>query len=90
MTAPETLAVMRAVRNETFPPTNPAVLLAAARDAYLSGIRHREIAATLAWCLWVMAMNVPEEFTPEQRDAIGRLYGSPSLPMALDRESVAS
>jgi hypothetical protein len=65
----QTQDVIDALDN-AYPPTNPAVLLAAARDAYLSGIRHREIVRLLSWTLYVIANNVPGEVTPGQREAI--------------------
>jgi hypothetical protein len=78
MTAPETLRVIDAL-DTLYPPTNPAVLLAAARDAYLSGVRHRELVRLLTWTLVVIARNVPSELTEGQLQAIVALEFAPTL-----------
>ena len=56
------------------------MLLAAARDAYLSGRPHREIVALLTWTLNVIAHAVPDDTHEAQRDAIAALEFAERLP----------
>jgi len=45
------------MRTEMFPPTNPAVLLEAARTIYMAEGMSREIVELLVWTLSVIANN---------------------------------
>lgn len=54
--AEENKDIIWAVKNEDYPPTNPAVLLRAARWAYLEG-RHDDMVTVLAWTDTVIKAN---------------------------------
>lgn len=61
--------IIRMVRESVYPPTNPAVLLRAARWAYLEG-RQDDMVMCLAWVLNITQMHATAAFrTDAQRKA---------------------
>ena len=56
MDTTEAVKIAQAVRNESYPPTNPNVLLEAARIAYSEG-RPRDLLAILGWTAQVVTNN---------------------------------
>ena len=61
---PEAQAVIDAL-DTMYPPTNPAVLLSAAREAYLAG-DHKAMVRLVAWMMHVEALWSPESFDTER------------------------
>lgn len=78
----ESKAIIDSVETQIYPPINPAVLLQAARDLYLAHEPHRRIVNLLAWTLYVITMQVPNETTPDQKSAITALHFARKMPRA--------
>lgn len=66
----EARKIALSVNNDTYPPTNPAVLLEAARTLYLERGSHVDIGVILMWTLNVMVNNSQGAFTTQQGDYI--------------------
>lgn len=75
-----TKKIKDAVYNQIYPPTNPAILLEAARELYLAGAPHMDIIDILSWTLYVMAHNSNGAMTPEQRMEIVSLHFAKKMP----------
>lgn len=73
MTLEEAQKVLDSVNNDLLPPTNPAVLLEAARTLYLEHQPHRGMVSILIWTLNIISINSRSEITDEQNDMIGDL-----------------
>ena len=70
MTLDEARVIGRSVREESYPPTNQAVLLRAAYTLYLDGKEKEDrvfMGDILIWARSVFATNEPESVRPEDR-----------------------